>query len=67
VAQVAPRATPAQRRRATELLFMTMASLGKRVSERRPSRREVESWADEVTDMLLAYLAQLAPSSPALA
>ena len=59
VAAAAPRATAAQRAFAGELIFATMASLGKHVSERRPSRRTVDRWADAVSTMLVAYLGQL--------
>jgi AcrR family transcriptional regulator len=62
VAAAAPRATARQRTFAGELIFMTMTALGKEVSERRPSRAQVDAWADAVAAMLSAYLAGLAPS-----
>ena len=65
VAGGAPRATARQRTFAAELLFTTMTSIGKQVSERRPPPAEVDRWADAVADMLGAYLAQLAPRSSA--
>ena len=61
VAAAAPRASARQRTFAAELIFMTMTSLGKQLSERGPTRAEVVTWADTVADMLCAYLAQLAP------
>jgi AcrR family transcriptional regulator len=61
VAEAAPRATPRQRRFAIQLLTLTMTSLGKEVSERRPRAAEVDRWADAVSQMLLAYLASLGP------
>ncbi len=61
VAAAAPRASPRQRRFAAELLFMTVTALGKEISERAPTRPEVDRWADEVSEMLRLYLAQLAP------
>jgi AcrR family transcriptional regulator len=61
VAAAAPQASPAQRRFAAELLFMTVTAVGKQVSERGPSRPEVERWADAIADMLIAYLAKLGP------
>jgi AcrR family transcriptional regulator len=59
VAAAAPRATAAQRAFAGDLLFATMAALGKHVSEQRPSRAMVDRWADAVSTMLVSYLAQL--------
>jgi AcrR family transcriptional regulator len=59
VAVAAPKASPRQRRFAAELLFMTMSSLGKQLSERHPSAAEVERWATEVSAMLTMYLASL--------
>ncbi|HEX4416716.1 MAG TPA: TetR family transcriptional regulator [Kofleriaceae bacterium] len=61
VAAAAPHASARQRGFATELVFMTMTALGKQLSERNPTRAEVDTWADTVADMLSAYLAQLAP------
>jgi AcrR family transcriptional regulator len=55
----APRASRRQRAFAGELLFATLGTLGKEVSERRPTPREVTRWADAVADMLIAYLASL--------
>jgi AcrR family transcriptional regulator len=61
----APSATPAQRRFAAELLFATMSSLGKQLSERQPDAAEIDRWADAVSRMLTMYFAQLAPAHPA--
>jgi AcrR family transcriptional regulator len=56
VAEAAPRATPRQRRFAADFLFVTVTSIGKQVSERRPSQAEVIRWADAVSTMLTTYL-----------
>jgi AcrR family transcriptional regulator len=61
VAAAAPNASPRQRTFAAELIFMTMTALGKQLSERDPTRPEVDTWANTVADMLSTYLAQLAP------
>ncbi len=61
VAAAAPRATAHQRAFAAELLFATLTAVGQEVSERRPTRARVDTWADAVAAMLSAYLAQLAP------
>jgi AcrR family transcriptional regulator len=61
VAEAAPRSTRGQRRFATELVLMTVGALGERVSERHLSRKEIDRWADEVSTMLMGYLAALAP------
>lgn len=53
----APHATAKQRRFAAQLLFATMTSLGKEMSERRP--RDVRRWADAGADMVAMYLASL--------
>jgi AcrR family transcriptional regulator len=57
----APSASPRQRRFAAQLLFMTMTSLGKQLSERRPDASEIDRWADAVSEMLTMYFAQLVP------
>jgi AcrR family transcriptional regulator len=59
VAEAAPRAAPRQRRFAADLLFMTVTSVGKQLSERGPSEAEVVRWADAVSQMLGTYLAGL--------
>lgn len=61
VAAAARRASPSQRRLATELIMMTTGAVGKEVSERRPTDVEVDRWADAVAEMLNGYLAGLAP------
>ncbi len=61
VAAAAPRASARQRVFAADLLFMTITSIGKQLSERDPTQAEVELWADEVADMLGGYFARLAP------
>lgn len=63
VAAAAPRASARQRAFAADLLFTTMTSIGKQVSERGATRAKVTAWADAVAEMLNLYLAQLA--SPA--
>jgi hypothetical protein len=60
----APSASPRQRAFAAELLFATMTSLGKQLSERRPDAGEIDRWADAVSDMLTMYFAHLAPQAP---
>ncbi len=45
-AVAAPKASPGQRRFATQLLFMTMSALGKQLSERNPNSAEINRWAD---------------------
>ena len=57
----APGASPRQRRFAAQVLFATMTSLGKQLSERGPSASEIDRWADAVSRMLMMYFAQLAP------
>jgi AcrR family transcriptional regulator len=63
VAAAAPRATPRQRKFGAELVFTTVTAIGQQVSEQRPARAHVDRWADAVSDMLLVYLAQLAPKA----
>jgi AcrR family transcriptional regulator len=62
VAAAAPDASPSQRRFAARLLFMTMTSLGKQLSELDPDAAEIDRWADAVSTMLSMYFAQLASS-----
>jgi AcrR family transcriptional regulator len=59
VAAAAPQASVRQRRFAGELLFMTTTAVGKQLSERRPSKAEVERWADSVAQMLTVHLSAL--------
>ncbi|HEY3805376.1 MAG TPA: TetR family transcriptional regulator [Kofleriaceae bacterium] len=59
LAAAAPRATPRQRAHGAELVFMTMTSVGKQLSERRPTKAEVNRVADAIASMLTWYLAQL--------
>ena len=59
VAAAAPRAPARRRRFAAELVLVTMSSVGKEVSERRPARAEVDRWADAVTDMLMGHLGRI--------
>lgn len=59
IASAAPHASRAARKRAGDLLIMTMTALGAQISERRPSRKEVEAWADDVAAMLSGYLSRL--------
>jgi AcrR family transcriptional regulator len=51
----APRASLSQRRFAARLLFMTMTSLGKQLSELYPDGSEIDRWADGVSTMLSMY------------
>jgi AcrR family transcriptional regulator len=62
----APRATPAERRFAAQLLFMTMISLGKELSERPLRPTEIDHWADATAEMLTLYLARLDGASRTL-
>lgn len=62
--EAAPRATPRQRAFAIELLFTTMGSVGKQLSERNPAPREVKRWADAVAAMLMGHIENLGPRSP---
>jgi AcrR family transcriptional regulator len=62
VAAAAPNASPRQRRFASRLLFMTMTSLGKQLSELDPEASEIDRWADAVSTMLSLYFGQLASS-----
>jgi AcrR family transcriptional regulator len=57
----APGASPFQRRFAAQLLFATMTSLGKQLSEHRPDAAEIDRWADAVSEMLTMYFAHLEP------
>ena len=61
IAAAAPRATPAQRRFAADLVLSTVTALGKQRSERPQTARDIQRWADSVSDMLLGYLAGLGP------
>jgi AcrR family transcriptional regulator len=51
----APRASLSQRRFAARLLFMTMTSLGKQLSELYPDGSDIDRWADGVSTMLSMY------------
>jgi AcrR family transcriptional regulator len=62
VKAAAPNASPPQRRFAAQLLFMTMTSLGKQLSELHPDGTEIDRYATEVSKMLTMYFAHLAPS-----
>lgn len=62
VAEAAPRLSAGQRAFAADMLIMTLTSIGKRVSERAATPPEVARWADATTDMILGWLASLAPT-----
>lgn len=62
VREVAPTATPAQRRFGAELVGLTLMSLGKQLSEQSRTPAEVERFADATARMLLHHLASLGPS-----
>jgi AcrR family transcriptional regulator len=64
VKAAAPGATPRQRRLAAQILFLTMTSVGKQLSELGLDAAETHRWADEVAEMLATYLARLAPRRP---
>ncbi|HEY1812466.1 MAG TPA: TetR family transcriptional regulator [Kofleriaceae bacterium] len=59
LAAAAPSASSSQRAHGAELVFITMTSVGKQLSERRPSHAEVNRTADAIAGMLTWYLAQL--------
>jgi AcrR family transcriptional regulator len=61
----APHAGPGQRRLAVQLVFVTMTSVGKQLSELRLDAAETNRWADEVSEMLAIYLARLRPGRSA--
>jgi AcrR family transcriptional regulator len=61
VREVAPTATPAQRRFGAELVGLTLMSLGKQLSEESRTPAEVERFADATARMLLHHLTSLAP------
>jgi AcrR family transcriptional regulator len=56
IAAAAPRATAPQRAFAAQLVLVTTTAVGKRLSERDPTRAEVRRWADAVAGMLTMYL-----------
>ncbi|HXX66014.1 MAG TPA: TetR family transcriptional regulator [Polyangiaceae bacterium] len=60
----APRATPAERAFAAQLVLMTVTALGKQVSEKNLTRAQVTRWADAVSDMLLGALARYGSKRP---
>jgi AcrR family transcriptional regulator len=62
IKSAAPDATPRQRRLGVQIMFMTMTSLGERLSELRLDAAALNRWADEVSEMLATYLARLGPS-----
>jgi AcrR family transcriptional regulator len=57
--ELAPHASPRRRRLAADVVITAMTAIGKQLSDRRPSRVEVDSWADAVGDMLAGYVASL--------
>ncbi|HEX3770531.1 MAG TPA: TetR family transcriptional regulator [Polyangiaceae bacterium] len=59
LAEAAPHATSAQRRFAADVLFMTTTAVGKPLSERKPSPREIQRWARAMADMIITWLAGL--------
>jgi AcrR family transcriptional regulator len=58
--EVLPEVPPRGRAFATDLVMTAMSVLGKKVSEERHSRAEVDRWATATGDMFCAYLQQLA-------
>ncbi len=64
LAAAAPRATARQRAFAGQLLFTTVTAVGKELSERRPSKPEIERTADAIASMLSSYFAALSPRNP---
>lgn len=59
VREAAPRANPAQRRFAGELLGITLMSVGKQLSEASRTAAEVERFADATALMLMHHLTSL--------
>lgn len=59
VAEAAPRASRRQRQFATDLLLVTMSSLGKQLSESPRSSAELDRFADATAEMLSRYFAEL--------
>ncbi|MFT3697880.1 MAG: hypothetical protein QM831_32365 [Kofleriaceae bacterium] len=57
IGTIAPHASKSQRAFAVELLFATMSALGKEVSERGLSPKEVDRWAAATSDMVYGYIA----------
>jgi AcrR family transcriptional regulator len=70
-----PKASPATRLLAGELIAGTLSQVGKRFSETRRTRSEIESYSDAMADMFCAYIENLAggarhsslrPATPAI-
>lgn len=59
IGELAPGATPTQRKHAAELYKATKSALGRHFADTVTSQAELDMWADAVADMLLAYLRTL--------
>lgn len=57
--EILPDADPARRAIATEIVEMTLGQVGAAISERDPDEAALQAYADEMSAMLCAYLAQL--------
>ncbi|PLZ03094.1 TetR family transcriptional regulator [Burkholderia sp. WAC0059] len=60
VDEVLPHAPKAKRAFAAEVLMTTITTVGEGVSGRARSKAEMDAWADEMGEMLCAYLERLA-------
>jgi hypothetical protein len=58
--EILPEVPARERAFVTDLVMTAMSVLGKKVSEGRQSRAEVDRWATATSDMFCAYLQQLA-------
>jgi AcrR family transcriptional regulator len=56
MADALPQASAAIRERASELIFTTLSTVGKRFSQTRRTRAEIEAYADAMADMFCAYI-----------
>jgi AcrR family transcriptional regulator len=56
MADALPQASVPIRERASELIFTTLSTVGKRFSQTRRTRAEIEAYADAMADMFCAYL-----------
>lgn len=59
IGELAPQATPAQRKRIATLYKATKSALGRHFADTARTQAELDGWADAVADMLLAYVRQL--------
>jgi AcrR family transcriptional regulator len=57
--QVLPGASPRQRAFAADLIKTTMSAVAEKLTERRPSRAEVDAWAKASAEMYCSFLASI--------